>query len=90
VHLPIGSSRVYVDSTVAWFDNDPIVSGQPSLQSLWVTAAGGYRASPWLSVEVYGSRVGQDTQRAGGNVRQNVLGFRVVVSKPMRVRRSVV
>jgi hypothetical protein len=86
VHVPIGSSRVYVESSLAWFDNDPIESGQPSLQSVWLSGTGGYRASRWLTLEVYARRTSQNAQRPGGNVRRSDIGFRVVVTKPMRIR----
>jgi hypothetical protein len=85
IPLPIASKRIYTDSRVAWFDNDPIEEAQPSLQSLWVTVAVGYRVARWLNVEIYGDRTSQDTQLAGGDVRRNQVGLRVAVSKPVRI-----
>ena len=85
-HVPVGTSRLYVEGTVAWFDNDPLESGQPSLQSLWLSTTLGYRAFRWLDLEAYGERTQQDTQRPGGDLRRNQAGFRVVVTKPMRIR----
>jgi hypothetical protein len=83
--LPIASKRIYMDSSVAWYDNDAIEEGQPSLQSLWVSAAVGYRAARWLNVEVYGGRTSQDTQSPGGDVRRNEAGIRVLLSRPVRI-----
>ena len=86
IPLPIESKRIYADSSVAWYDNDPIEEEQPSLQSLWVTAAVGYRVARWLNVEVYADRTSQDSQRPGGDVRRNQVGFRARLSKPVRIR----
>jgi hypothetical protein len=86
VHLPISTTRLYVEGSLAWFVNEPIEEGQASLQSLWMSGTGGYRASRWLTVEVYADRSSQDSQTPGGKVRRAVIGFRVVVAKPMRLR----
>jgi hypothetical protein len=86
VPLSAISRRLYVSSSLAWSDNDALEIGQPSLQSLWFSGTLGYLVSRWLSVEGYGNRTQQDTQRAGGDLRRNQIGFRVVVSKPMRIR----
>ena len=86
VHLPIASTRLYVAGSLAWFDNDPIEAGLPSLQSVWLSGTGGYRASRWLSVEVYADRTSQDSQLPGGIVKRANIGFRVVITKPIRIR----
>jgi hypothetical protein len=86
VTLSAISRRLYVASSVSWYDNDALEIGQPSLQSLWFSGTLGYLVSRWLSLEGYGNRTQQDTQRAGGDLRRNQIGFRVVVSKPMRIR----
>jgi hypothetical protein len=84
--LPAISRRLYTEGSVTWYDNEPLEVGQPSLQSLWLSGTLGYRASRWLNVEGYVDRWQQDSQRPGGIVRRNLIGFRVVVSKPMRIR----
>ena len=84
--MPIASNRVYVESSLSWFNNDSLVIGQPSLRSMWLSASGGYRASRRMTVEGYANRSTQDAQRPGGNVTGTVIGFRVVISKPMRIR----
>jgi hypothetical protein len=86
VHVPIVSSRVFVDGRVAWFDNDALEGGQPSLQSLWLSGTVGYHATRWMNVEVFVDRTSQDTQRPGGNVKRTAIGGRVVLTKPMRIR----
>lgn len=86
VHVPIVSSRLYVESSVAWSENDSLQIGQPNLRSVWLSGTGGYRASRWLNVELYATRTTQDTQRPGGNVRRANIGFRAVITKPMRIR----
>lgn len=85
-HVPIASSRVYVESNLSWFNNDSLVIGQPSLRSMWLSASGGYRVSRRMTVEGYANRSTQDAQRPGGNITGTVIGFRVVISKPMRIR----
>ena len=85
-HVPIASTRLYAEGSVSWFDNQPMEIGQPSLQSVWLSGTGGYRATRWLTVEGYVNRTRQDSQLPGGNVRRTDIGFRVVITKPMRIR----
>ncbi len=80
------SPRLYSDTSAVWQDNDPVVVGQPSLQTLQLSTALGYRASRWATLEVFVSRTQQDTQRPGGDLRRTEAGFRILVMKPMRIR----
>jgi hypothetical protein len=86
VHIPFARNRAYVDGGLTRYDNDPLESLGPSVRSLWLSSTLGYRATRWLSVEGYFGRSRQDTQRAGGDLDRNQLGFRVVAAKPMRLR----
>ena len=84
--VPFARGRAYVDSSVSWFDNDSLTPGQPSLQTVSSSSVLGYRATRWLSAEGYYIRTQQDAQRAGGQLRRNQIGFRMVAAKPVRLR----
>lgn len=86
VHVPFARNRAYTDGTVAWFDNDPLETGEPSVKTLWLSSTLGYRATRWLSIEGFFARSQQDTQRVGGDLDRNQVGFRIVAAKPMRLR----
>lgn len=86
VHMPMGRSRTYVDGGVSWLNNDPLDSDQPSLQTAWLSASVGYYATRWLSLEGFYGRTQQDSQRAGGQLERNQIGFRVVAAKPVKLR----
>ena len=86
VHVPFASNRMYLEGSLAWFDNDPLEQVQPSLRTWWFSGTGGYRATRWLHVEVYVNRNAQDSQVPGGNIRRTDIGFRLVITKPMRIR----
>jgi hypothetical protein len=83
VHLPF--ERAYVTGSVGWSANEPLESG-PSLESLLLSGTTGYRVTRWLSVEGFYGRTQQDTQRAGGDLRRNEIGFRIVATRPMKLR----
>jgi hypothetical protein len=84
--VPFVRNRAYLDTRAALLDSDPLDSGQPGLRSLWFGTALGYRATRWLSVEGYYDASGQDTSRPGGDRRRDIIGFRIVTTKPMKLR----
>jgi hypothetical protein len=84
--MPIGRTRAYVDGGISWLNNDPLDSDQPSLQTAWVSTTLGYYATRWLSLEGFYGRTQQDSQRAGGQLERNQVGFRIVAAKPMKLR----
>jgi hypothetical protein len=83
--LPI-VGRLYVEGDVNRSGNEPLAVGQPSLLTLWFSTTLGYHASRWLVVEAYANRTQQETQGLGGTLHRNQVGFRVAVTKPMRIR----
>jgi hypothetical protein len=86
IHTPIGHTRAYVDGGVSWYNNDPLDSAQPTLQTAWLSGSVGYYATRWLSLEGFYARTQQDSQRAGGQLDRNQVGFRVVAAKPVKLR----
>jgi hypothetical protein len=86
VRMPLGRTRTYVDGGVTWLNNDPLDTDQPSLHSGWVSASVGYSATRWLSLEGFYGRTQQDSQRVGGQLERNQVGFRVVAAKPLKLR----
>jgi hypothetical protein len=86
VHMPLGLTRTYVDGGITWLHNDPLDTNQPSLQSSWISTALGYSATRWLKLEGFYGRTQQDSQRIGGQLERNQVGFRVVAVKPLRLQ----
>jgi hypothetical protein len=84
---PFGRERGYWQAGLAWRDNDPLVVGPPSTRSLWMSSLVGYAIAPWLRLEGYYNRAHQDTQRPGGRLHRNRIGFQIVTSKPLRLNR---
>lgn len=85
-HMPLGRTRTYVDGGITWLHNDPLDTNQPSLQSSWISTAFGYSATRWLSLEGFYGRTQQNSQRIGGQLERNQVGFRVVAIKPVRLQ----
>jgi hypothetical protein len=85
VRMPLGRTRAYVDGAVSFFDNAPLDTNQPSLQSAWLSTTLGYYATRWLTLEAFYGRTQQDSQRAGGQLERNQLGFRMVAVKPLKL-----
>lgn len=86
LRMPFGRTRAYVDGGITWLNNDPLDTDQPSLQSSWVSGTVGYYATRWLSLEGFYGRTQQDSQRAGGQLERNQVGFRAVAVKPLKLR----
>jgi hypothetical protein len=85
VRMPLGS-RAYVDGGVSWLNNDALDVEQPSLQTAWFSSSVGYYATRWLTLEGFYGRTQQDSQRAGGQLERNQIGFRIVAAKPVKLR----
>jgi hypothetical protein len=85
IRMPLGRTRAYVDGSLSLFNNDPLDSDQPSLQSAWVSTTLGYYATRWLTLEGFYGRTQQDSQRAGGQLERNQLGFRMLAVKPIKL-----
>jgi len=86
IHTPIAHTRAYVDGGFTWLNNDPLDTAQPSLRTKWFTASGGYYLARWLTLEGFYGRTQQDSQRAGGQLERNQLGFQVIAAKPLKLR----
>jgi hypothetical protein len=86
VHVPFARNRMFADGSIAWFDNDPLESLQPSLRSVWISGRLGYRLTRWLRVEGFYTRAQQDSQRPGGKLGRNQVGFQIVTSKPVKLQ----
>jgi len=86
LRMPLGRTRAYVDGGISWLHNDPLDTDQPSLQSSWISTTLGYSATRWLSLEGFYGRTQQDSQRIGGQLERNQVGFRVVAAKPVKLR----
>ena len=86
IHMPIGRTRAYTDGGVSWLNNEPLDAFRPTLQTMWLTGNIGYAATRWLAIEGFYGRTQQDSQRAGGQLERNQLGFRVVAAKPVKLR----
>ena len=85
IRMPLGRTRAYVDGSLSLFNNDPLDTDQPSLQSAWVSTTLGYYATRWLTLEGFYGRTQQDSQRAGGQLERNQLGFRMLAVKPIKL-----
>jgi hypothetical protein len=86
VHVPFARNRAYADGSVSWYDNDALEAVQPSLRSVWLSGRLGYRVTRWLRIEGFYSRAQQDSQRPGGRLARNQIGFQIVTSKPMKLQ----
>jgi hypothetical protein len=85
VYIPFYGTRGYVDGNIARYDNDPLITAQPSLRSVWVSGTFGYRLTRWLSAEAYYGHAQQNSQRPGGDLGRHQYGFRMRAAKPMRL-----
>jgi len=85
IRMPV-ARRAYVDGFFSWLQNDPLDTSQPSLQTKWLSATAGYYLTRWLSAEGFFGRTQQDSQRVGGQLERNQVGFRVVAVKPVKLR----
>jgi hypothetical protein len=86
IRTPIGRTRAYVAGGFTWLDNTPLEPNEPSLQTGWLTGTVGYYLARWLSIEGFYDHTQQDSQRAGGQLKRNQVGFRVVAARAMKIR----
>jgi hypothetical protein len=86
VHTPLGHTRAYVAGAFTWMNNESLDNSQPSLRTAWLAGTVGYYLTRWLSLEGFYERTQQNSQRAGGQLERDQAGFRVVATKPMRIR----
>jgi len=84
IHVPI--HRAYIDGGFIWLNNDPLDTVQPSLRTAWVNTNVGYYLTRWLSLEGFYAHTQQNSQRPGGQLRRNQLGFQVIAAKPVKIR----
>jgi hypothetical protein len=85
VHTQV-TRRVYVQSSVAWRRNEPLLADSLRLRSFWLESTVGYELQPWVRVEGFFSGVHQEIDRPGGTVGRKRVGFQIVTSKPLRIR----
>ena len=86
IRTPIGRTRAYVHGGFTWLNNTPLETNQPSLRTVWLNGTFGYYLARWLSIEGFYGHTQQDSQRAGGQMERNQVGFQVVAAKPMKIR----
>jgi len=87
IHMPVRGGRVYVDGGLTWYNNDPLdTTLQPSLRSSWLSSDVGYYVMRWLSLEGFYMHMQQDSQRPGGQLKRNQVGFQVKAAKPVKIR----
>ena len=84
LHMPI--RRAYIDGGFTWLNNDPLDTLQPSLRTAWVSANAGYYLTRWLALEGFYGHTQQNSQRPGGQLERNQLGFQIVAAKPVKIR----
>ena len=86
IRLPI-MRRIYTQDLVSWQREDPLVVVAPQLRSVWLQAAVGYVARPWVRIEAYFSGTRQTAGRIDDQLLQhNQFGIQVIASKPVRIR----
>jgi hypothetical protein len=78
--------RVGSQASVSWRSNQPLVSADPNLKSLWIEANVGYAMRPWLRLEGFYANARQTIDRPGGRLNDNRVGLQIVTSNPLRVR----
>jgi hypothetical protein len=67
-------------------NNEPLNSDEANLLSLLFSGSVGYRMTRWLSLDGFVSRTQQNERRVQGDVVRNIAGFRVVATKPIKLR----
>jgi hypothetical protein len=82
---PLGR-RFYADGVWTWRDNASLLTDDPSLRSTWLAGSLGYAAQPWLHLEAVYNGLRQETDRPGGRLHRNQLGFQIVTTKSLRIR----
>jgi hypothetical protein len=84
--MPVARNRLYLQAGVSYRRNEPLLSEELRLNSLWMHSAIGYGLHRLVRVEVFFARSQQDSLRPGGQVHRNRLGVQLVTAKPMRIK----
>ena len=84
--MPVARNRAYIQSSTTWRRNNPVLEGEPALQSFWLNTTVGYAVVRTVRVEGYYTVAWQDTRLAGGRVNRQRVGAQVVLSAPMRIQ----
>jgi hypothetical protein len=84
--MPFGRGRAYAVGSVLLQNNEPLNSDEANLLSLLFSGSVGYRMTRWLNLEGFVSRTQQNERRVQGDVVRNIAGFRVVATKPIKLR----
>jgi hypothetical protein len=86
LRVPFARGRAYTLGSVLLQNNEPLVSDQANVRSLGLSASVGYLMTRWLTLEGFFSRSQQNDRRINGDVVRNQAGFRVVATKPIKLR----
>ena len=86
VRVPFARGRAFTDSNATWSNSQPLERSLPGLRATAFSQSIGYYATRWLRGEGFFVRSQLDTRFAGGNVRRNQAGFRLVAEKPVKLR----
>ncbi|HXD73730.1 MAG TPA: hypothetical protein VN628_08340 [Vicinamibacterales bacterium] len=77
--------RIYTQDLVSYQRQDAIIIDFPSLRSVWMQAAVGYIASPWLRIEAYYAGTRQTVIGPDALLHHNQFGVQVITGKPVRI-----
>jgi len=84
VHSPL-SRRIYLNSSVSWRRNEPLITNGLRLKSFWFETSVGYAVEQWVAIEGFYQAEHQVIDRPGGTLGRNRVGFQIVTSKPVRI-----
>jgi hypothetical protein len=84
--LNFARNRAYVRASIGLNDADPLLEDELPLRTLWTSGTLGYAVTRWLRVEGFASQSRQDTDRPGGNLSRNRIGFQVVTAAPVKLQ----
>jgi uncharacterized protein (PEP-CTERM system associated) len=85
MQLPLGR-RLYTTSSLSWRRDDPLIAGELPLRSYWIEGSIGYAATPRVRFEAFYAGTRQTTDRPGGALDDNRVGFQIITAKLMRLR----
>ncbi len=80
--------RLYTVQSAVFRDDTPLatLATQLPFRSLRTFSIVGWQADRWVRIEGFYARVQQTTERYGGQVYRNQVGFQIVTSKPVRIQ----
>lgn len=85
VRMPLGR-RFYSDASLSWRRNEPLITGDQALTSVWIGGTVGYALQPWVRLEGFYGGTHQRINRPGGRMDRNRIGVQVVTTTPVRIR----